>query len=109
MKDCTMKDCQKEFLEPSSLLSSTIVSSSTNTVSLQLSKAALDVIHELLVRFDLDGDNSWSVDELNLYQKETGLLDYTSEHPLGSLNIPYCAGLFVHELESMHLQVKLVQ
>jgi hypothetical protein len=64
-----MKDCQKDFLEPSS---STIVSSSTNTVSLQLSKAALDVIHELLVRFDLDGDNSWSVDELNLYQKETG-------------------------------------
>jgi DNA-directed RNA polymerase II subunit RPB2 len=49
-------------------------------------------------------------DEHNfIFQKETGLLDYTSEFPLGSLNIPYCAGLFVHEMESMHLQVKLLQ
>jgi hypothetical protein len=57
-----MQDCQKDFL-----------TSSTTTVSLKLSKAALDVIHELLVRFDLDGDNAWSFDELNLYQKEYAL------------------------------------
>jgi len=43
-----------------------------------------------------------------LYQKETGLLDYTDKYMKSSLKIPYSAGLFVKELESMHIQVKLI-
>jgi DNA-directed RNA polymerase II subunit RPB2 len=43
-----------------------------------------------------------------LYQKETGLLDYTDTYMKSSLKIPYSAGLFVKELESMHIQVKLI-
>jgi hypothetical protein len=49
-----------------------VQTSSTSVSSFKLSKASLDVIHELLKRFDLDGDESWSLDELNLFQKETG-------------------------------------
>jgi DNA-directed RNA polymerase II subunit RPB2 len=44
-----------------------------------------------------------------LFQKETGLLDYNSNYPASKLEIPYSSGLFVHEIESMHLQIKLVQ
>jgi DNA-directed RNA polymerase II subunit RPB2 len=42
-----------------------------------------------------------------LFQKETGLLDYTDKYPAEKKEIPYCAGLYVHEMESMHLSVRL--
>jgi DNA-directed RNA polymerase II subunit RPB2 len=40
-----------------------------------------------------------------LYDKESGRLD-TSENS-NKLEMPYCAGLFIREMESMHFQVKL--
>jgi DNA-directed RNA polymerase II subunit RPB2 len=42
-----------------------------------------------------------------LFQQETGLLDYTDEYPEQKREMPYCAGLYIHEMESMHLSVKL--
>ena len=40
-----------------------------------------------------------------LFDKETGKLN-TSEDST-KLEMPYCAGLLIHEMESMHLQIKL--
>jgi len=40
-----------------------------------------------------------------LFNKETGKLD-TSDSST-KIEMPYCSGLFIHEMESMHLQVKL--
>ena len=40
-----------------------------------------------------------------LFDKESGRLDNTEQST--KLEIPYCAGLFIHEMESMHFQVKL--
>uniref|UniRef100_A0A6C0CUI8 DNA-directed RNA polymerase n=1 Tax=viral metagenome TaxID=1070528 RepID=A0A6C0CUI8_9ZZZZ len=42
-----------------------------------------------------------------LYQPETGLLDANPEFPTTIVPIPYSMGLFIHEIESMHIQVKL--
>jgi len=42
-----------------------------------------------------------------LYQPETGLLDANPEYPTTMVPIPYSMGLFIHEIESMHIQVKL--
>lgn len=42
-----------------------------------------------------------------LYQPDTGLLDADNELPTQEIEMPYSMGLFVHEIESMHLQVKL--
>jgi DNA-directed RNA polymerase II subunit RPB2 len=42
-----------------------------------------------------------------LFQPETGLLDANPEYPVERINMPYSMGLFVHEIESMHIQVKL--
>ena len=40
-----------------------------------------------------------------LFNKETGNLD--SSEQTNKLEMPYCAGLFINEMQSMHLQVKL--
>jgi len=42
-----------------------------------------------------------------LFQAETGLLDSNPEYPVEQLHMPYSMGLFLHEIESMHIQVKL--
>lgn len=42
-----------------------------------------------------------------LFQQDTGLLDANPDYPVSTVGIPYAMGLFVHELESMHIQVKL--
>lgn len=42
-----------------------------------------------------------------LFQPETGLLDANPEYPTTMVPIPYSMGLFIHEIESMHIQVKL--
>jgi DNA-directed RNA polymerase II subunit RPB2 len=42
-----------------------------------------------------------------LFQPETGLLDANPEYPTSMVPIPYSMGLFIHEIESMHIQVKL--
>lgn len=42
-----------------------------------------------------------------LFQPETGLLDANPEYPTVKVGIPYSTGLFVHEVESMHIQMKL--
>ena len=42
-----------------------------------------------------------------LFQKETGFLDVNDEYQSSKIEMPYCAGLLIKELESMHLQVKL--
>jgi DNA-directed RNA polymerase II subunit RPB2 len=42
-----------------------------------------------------------------LFQPETGLLDANPEFPTTMVPIPYSMGLFIHEIESMHIQVKL--
>jgi len=42
-----------------------------------------------------------------LFQPETGLLDANPDHPTTKLTMPYSMGLFVHEIEAMHMQVKL--
>jgi DNA-directed RNA polymerase beta subunit len=42
-----------------------------------------------------------------LFQPETGLLDANPEYPVERLHMPYSMGLFLHEIESMHIQVKL--
>ena len=49
-------------------------------------------------------------DEHNyLFSKEDGLLDYndTKNTQITTLNMPYSMGLYLHEIESMHIQVKL--
>jgi DNA-directed RNA polymerase II subunit RPB2 len=49
-------------------------------------------------------------DEHNyLFSKEDGLLDYndTKNTETTTLNMPYSMGLYLHEIESMHIQVKL--
>jgi DNA-directed RNA polymerase II subunit RPB2 len=43
-----------------------------------------------------------------LFEPETGLLDAKLEKETGIVNIPYSSGLFVHEMESMHISVKLL-
>ena len=42
-----------------------------------------------------------------LFQPETGLLDANPDYPVETVNMPYSMGLFLHEIESMHIQVKL--
>ena len=42
-----------------------------------------------------------------LFQPETGLLDADPAYPTVMMPIPYSMGLFIHEIESMHIQVKL--
>jgi DNA-directed RNA polymerase II subunit RPB2 len=42
-----------------------------------------------------------------LFQPETGLLDANPDYPTTMVPIPYSMGLFIHEIESMHIQVKL--
>jgi len=42
-----------------------------------------------------------------LFQSETGLLDANPNYPTTKVAIPYSMGLFVHEIESMHISVKL--
>jgi DNA-directed RNA polymerase II subunit RPB2 len=42
-----------------------------------------------------------------LFQPDTGLLDANMEYPTTTVGIPYSMGLFIHEIESMHIQVKL--
>jgi len=42
-----------------------------------------------------------------LFQPETGLLDSNSDHLISTVDMPYSMGLFIHEIESMHIQVKL--
>ena len=42
-----------------------------------------------------------------LFQPETGLLDANPEYPTTEVSMPYTMGLFIHEIESMHIQVKL--
>jgi len=42
-----------------------------------------------------------------LFQPETGLLDANPEYPTTTVPIPYSMGLFLHEIESMHISVKL--
>jgi DNA-directed RNA polymerase II subunit RPB2 len=42
-----------------------------------------------------------------LFQPETGLLDANPEYPTTTVGIPYSMGLFIHEIESLHIQVKL--
>jgi DNA-directed RNA polymerase II subunit RPB2 len=42
-----------------------------------------------------------------LLQTETGYLDSTPDQQGTKLEIPYCAGLFLRELESMHISVQL--
>lgn len=42
-----------------------------------------------------------------LFQPETGLLDANPEYPTSTVDMPYTMGLFIHEIESMHIQVKL--
>jgi DNA-directed RNA polymerase II subunit RPB2 len=42
-----------------------------------------------------------------LFQPETGLLDANPDYPTTTVPIPYSMGLFIHEIESMHIQVKL--
>ena len=49
-------------------------------------------------------------DEHNyLFSKEDGLLDYNDSKntQITTLNMPYSMGLYLHEIESMHIQVKL--
>jgi DNA-directed RNA polymerase beta subunit len=41
-----------------------------------------------------------------LIQKDTGFMDFNSDE-IRRVEMPYCAGLLVRELESMHLSVKL--
>ena len=42
-----------------------------------------------------------------LYQPETGLMDSNDKYESSTLSMPYAMRLFIHEMESMHLQVKL--
>jgi DNA-directed RNA polymerase II subunit RPB2 len=42
-----------------------------------------------------------------LFQPDTGLLDVNPEYPTTVLPIPYSMGLFLNEIQSMHIQVKL--
>lgn len=42
-----------------------------------------------------------------LLQEETGNLDSTADQQGKKIEIPYCAGLFLRELESMHISVQL--
>jgi DNA-directed RNA polymerase II subunit RPB2 len=42
-----------------------------------------------------------------LFQPETGLLDSNPDYPVSKLEMPYTMGLFLHEIESLHIQVKL--
>ena len=49
-------------------------------------------------------------DEHNyLFSKDDGLLDYNDSKntQITTLNMPYSMGLYLHEIESMHIQVKL--
>ena len=42
-----------------------------------------------------------------LFQPDTALLDANPDYPTTMVPIPYSMGLFIHEIESMHIQVKL--
>jgi len=42
-----------------------------------------------------------------LFQPDTGLLDSNPDYPTTKVGIPYAMGLFIHEMESMHLSVRL--
>ena len=44
-----------------------------------------------------------------LFSKDDGLLDYNDSKntQITTLNMPYSMGLYLHEIESMHIQVKL--
>jgi len=42
-----------------------------------------------------------------LFQPETGLLDANPDYPVEKLSMPYSMGLFLNEIQSMHIQVKL--
>jgi len=42
-----------------------------------------------------------------LFQPETGLLDANPAYPTTKIDVPYSMGLFIHEIESMHISVKL--
>jgi DNA-directed RNA polymerase II subunit RPB2 len=42
-----------------------------------------------------------------LFQPDTGLLDANPDYPTTKVGIPYAMGLFIHEIESLHIQVKL--
>ena len=42
-----------------------------------------------------------------LFQPETGLLDANAQTQPSKLTIPYALGLIIHELEAMHISVKL--
>jgi DNA-directed RNA polymerase II subunit RPB2 len=43
-----------------------------------------------------------------LFQPESGLLDANPELETKKLDMPYVLGLLIHELESMHISVKLM-
>ena len=43
-----------------------------------------------------------------LFEPETGLLDANLDKETGVVNMPYSTGLFIHEIESMHISVNLV-
>jgi DNA-directed RNA polymerase II subunit RPB2 len=42
-----------------------------------------------------------------LFQPETGRLDSDPDYPVSTVEMPYAMGLFLHEVESLHIQVKL--
>ena len=42
-----------------------------------------------------------------LFEPETGLLDSHDQYQTTTISTPYALGLLVHELESMHISVKL--
>lgn len=42
-----------------------------------------------------------------LFQPETGLLDANPDYPIEKVNMPYSMGLFLNEIQSLHIQVKL--
>jgi DNA-directed RNA polymerase II subunit RPB2 len=43
-----------------------------------------------------------------LYQPETGLMDANEKYSSSKIEIPYSMRLFIQEIESMHLQIKLL-
>jgi DNA-directed RNA polymerase beta subunit len=42
-----------------------------------------------------------------LFQPETGLLDANEDYESKIVSMPYALGLVLHELEAMHISVKL--
>jgi DNA-directed RNA polymerase beta subunit len=43
-----------------------------------------------------------------LFEPEEGVLDAKLEKETSTVNMPYSTGLFIHEIESMHISVKLL-